>query len=81
VPWSLLRWRYNLPNVPVIERFSREIDKVHLFHYLGLNQFKKHEDFASVDSVAAFLARNDLEPINQRLQRHLRPVHERVLAA
>jgi hypothetical protein len=76
VPWDLLPMRYNCPNIQTVaERYPREVENVHVFHYLGQNAFRKQTAFADLEHVEAFLRQTDLDPVNQRLQEQVRRIH------
>ena len=79
--WRPLAMRYNYPNDDLIaSRYANELAEVRLFHYLRQGDCDKRRDFASPESVGAWLARRDLEGVNREMARHLRPVHDAVLA-
>jgi len=79
--WQPLAMRYNYPNDDLIaSRYVDELADVRIFHYLRQGACDKRRDFASPESVGAWLARGDLDGVNREMARHLRPVHDAVLA-
>lgn len=79
--WRELPLRFNLPNIAqYLPRHLAELADARIIHYLKDEEFNRAEDFASVESVGALLARDGLNPINTTLREALRQVHERVLA-
>lgn len=81
VRWHQLPLRFNFPNNPqFLPIHQAELDDARIIHYLKDEELNRAEDFASVQSVGALLAREGLNPINTRLQDALRQVHEQVLA-
>jgi hypothetical protein len=80
VRWHPLSIRFNYPNEQhIASRYSAELADVRLFHYCWPGSFNKNRDCEGPERVGAWLARRDLDGVNQEMARHLERVHEVVL--
>jgi hypothetical protein len=81
VPWRQLPLRFNFPNIAqFLPCYRADLADARIIHYLRDEEFNRMEDFASVESVGALLSRQNLNPVNMRLQDALREVHGRVIS-
>jgi hypothetical protein len=81
VRWLPLTMRYNYPNdEQIASRYVEDLADVRLFHYLRQGVLLKGRDFESPERVGAWLARRDIDGVNQEMARHLARVHAVVLA-
>ena len=80
-PWRELPLRFNFPND---ERFARAYPAaaadVRILHYLRDAELRRGELLGSAGALDAFLAREDLSPVNARLQLGLRELRDELTA-
>ena len=72
LPVRALPLRDNFPNDPRFDpQYPEELRNVRILHYLRCEIIHRETDFASLDRVAALIARPDLTGSNEILRRHL----------
>lgn len=74
IPWRELSPRYNFPNYSSFwSAYPDEGKDLRILHYLGREEgFRKNTDMAGIEAARSFLLREELPPVNARLQSELR---------
>lgn len=69
LPYRILPLRYNFPNWPAFDRtYPEELEKACILHYFSKDLVDRDECFRSIESVAEFVARQDLVGSNEALR-------------
>lgn len=81
LPVRALPLRYNFPNDPGFdERYTEELPDIRVLHYLRCEVVDRRRDFASLESVAALIRRNDLVGSNEVLREIVAELYAAVAA-
>ncbi|MEO6969355.1 MAG: class I SAM-dependent methyltransferase [Chthoniobacterales bacterium] len=79
LPSRALPLRYNFPNDPQFDaRYPDELSEIRILHYLRCEIVHREENFRSLESVAALIARSDLRDSNEILRRRLAELYSLV---
>jgi hypothetical protein len=74
-PVLALPLRYNMPNNPLLEALHHaEIPHATILHLLAEQHFRRSETFASLASLEAFVARDDLRVVSRMAQEIIRAI-------
>lgn len=76
LPTRALPLRYNFPNDRGFDKkYPEELRDVRILHYLRCEVVHREDDFASLDKVAALIARLDLQGSNEVLRCCVEDLH------